>query len=161
MAWALIALLGGEEPRPDLPRVRVDRLRANHERLLASGSEAPALMSSWLRHRGERLTFRAQAEDVAELLDDERVMRSGISDPRAGIGGGDTAEVWLRDFSSLYEVQGDYLLLPDPKGNVIVHRGGLQHLTPRAPLGLVMADLADWNDPREDSRVVELLKATT
>jgi hypothetical protein len=161
MAWALIALLGGEEPHSDAPLVRMDRLRANHERLLTVGSEAPALMSSWLRHRGERLTFRAQAQDVTELLEDARVMRSGISDPRAGIGGGDAAEVWLRDFSSLYEVQGDYLLLPDLKGNVVVHRGGLEHLTPVAPLGLVMADLADWNDPREDSRVIELLKAAT
>lgn len=157
MAWALIALLSGESPHAELPAVRADRLRKNLDRLLDAGEEAPALLSSWLRHRGERLSFRAQPADVADLLADPRVLPSGVSDPRSGLASRDAAEVWLRDFFQLADLQADYLLLPDPKGNVVLHRGGLDPGLDRAPLGLVIADLADWNGPREDGRVIDLL----
>ncbi|MCU1469613.1 MAG: hypothetical protein JWQ39_762 [Glaciihabitans sp.] len=157
MAWALIALLGGEDRHPDVPPVRLDRLLRNREYVSAAGKDAPAILSSWLRHRGERLTYRADPRDLPELLADARVMPSGLSDERSGISANDVAEVWLRDFSRLYELIGDYLLLPDEKGNVVVHRGGLEHTETIAPLGLVIADLADWNGPREDSRVIDLL----
>jgi hypothetical protein len=157
MAWALIASLGGDARHPDVPAVRGDRLRKNRERLLNAGEEAPELMSSWLRRRGERLVFGAQPADVGDLLQDPRVLPSGVSDPRSGVASGDIAEVWLRDFSQLAEVQGDYLLLPAVKGNVVIHRSGLEQRDDLAPLGLVIADLADWNGPREDGRVVDLL----
>ena len=156
MAWALIAILGGDEQRPDVSRVRLDRLQKNRERIVAAGSDAPAILASWLRHRGERLTYRADARDLPDLLTDARVMPSGVSDARSGISAGDVAEVWLRTFSQLDELIGDYLLLPDEKGNVVVHRGGL-HKEALAPLGLVIADLADWNGPREDGRVIDLV----
>ncbi|MEO8528143.1 MAG: helix-turn-helix domain-containing protein, partial [Pseudolysinimonas sp.] len=126
MAWALIALLSGDSPNPELPTVRADRLAKNRIRLRDAGEQAPELLSSWLRMRGERLVFRAQPLDLADLLVDPRVLPSGISDPRSGLAAGDVAEVWLRNFFQLEEVQGDYLLLPDPKGNVVIHRGGPQ-----------------------------------
>jgi hypothetical protein len=157
MAWALIAWLSGDKPKPDLPAVRVDRLRKYRDRLLSAGEEAPAMLSSWLRRRGERLVFRAQPADIADLLADPRVHPSGISDPRSGLASGDAGEAWIRDFSKLPELAGDYLLLPDRRGNVILHRGGLDPAWERLPLGLVIADLADWNGPREDGRVIELL----
>jgi hypothetical protein len=156
MAWALIAMIGGEDRHPDVPPVRLDRLLKNREHLLSAGTEAPAILASWLRHRGERLTYRADPRDLPELMADSRVMPSGVSDERSGISAGDVAEVWLRDFAQLDELIGDYLLLPDDKGNLIMHRGRA-HPETIAPLGLVIADLADWNGPREDSRVIELL----
>jgi hypothetical protein len=158
MAWALISVLSAEPPSAKLPPVRLDRLLENRNRLLNAGEAAPALLSSWLRHRGERLSFRAQPADVADLLADPRVLPSGVSDPRSGLASGDVAEVWLRDFSQLPDLVDDYLLLPDPKGNVVLHRGGLDPTTEKPPLGLVIADLADWNGPREDGRVLELLE---
>ncbi len=157
MAWALIASLGGDAQHPDVPPVRADRLDKYRERLLDAGEEAPALLASWLRKRGERQVFRAQPMDVGDLLQDPRVLPSGIADPRSGLASGDVAEVWLRDFSRLAELQGDYLLLPDVKGNVVIHRSGLEQRDAVAPLGLVIADLADWNGPREDGRVIDLL----
>lgn len=157
MAWALIGSLSGDSPYPDLPAVRADRLAANRDRLRGAGERAPELLSSWLRMRGERLVFRAQPPDVADLLADPRILPSGVSDSRSGLAAGDVAEVWLREFSQLREIQSDYLLLPDPKGNVVIHRGGPGQKGDVAPLGLVIADLADWNAPREDGRVVDLL----
>jgi hypothetical protein len=157
MAWALIASLGGGARHPDVPDVRADRLHEYRERLFAAGEEAPELISSWLRKRGDRLVYRAQPVDVVDLLQDPRVLPSGVSDPRSGLASGDVAEVWLRDFSQLAELEGDYLLLADVKGNVVVHRSGLEQRDAVAPLGLVVADLADWNGPREDGRVIDLL----
>jgi hypothetical protein len=156
MAWALIALLSGKEPHEALP-VRRDRLVENLNRVLSAGDDAPALLSSWLRHRGERLRFSGDPSDLPELVADPRVMRSGVSDPRSGLSTTGSAEVWLRDFSQLQEVQGDFLLLPDMSGNVVIHRGGFVHRDELAPLGLVVADLADWNGAREDGRVMALL----
>lgn len=157
MAWALISLLSGDHLRANLSAIRIDRLQKNRDRLLGAGEEAPALLSSWLRHRGERLAFRAQPADVADLLADPRVLPSGVSDARSGLASGDVAEVWLRNFFQLSDLQADYLLLPDPRGNVVLHRGGLDPASEKVPLGLVIADLADWNGPREDGRVIDLL----
>ena len=83
-------------------------------------------------------------------------MPSGVSDPRAGISAAGSVEAWLRHFWDLEQVVGEYLLLPDPKGQVVLHRGR-EHAEDRPPMGLIIADLADWNGPREDARVVELL----
>ncbi len=157
MAWALVEVLSGDSPNPDLPAVRADRLLRYRDRLLGADEGAPELLASWLRLRGERLAFRAQPVDVGDVLKDPRVLPSGVSDPRSGLASGEVAEVWLRDGSQLSEVQADYLLLPDPKGNVVIHRGGPERREARAHLGLVIADLADWNGPREDGRVIDLL----
>lgn len=157
MAWALLSILGGDQPVDNLSPVQWFRLR-EHRKRLAHSDDPAALLSSWLRHRGERLVYRAAVADVSDLGNDPRLMRSGISDPRAGLSSGDSVEVWLRDVMSLDEVVSDYLLLPDPKGQVVIHRGR-EHREPKPLLGLVIADLADWNGPREDGRVAELLAA--
>ena len=96
---------------------------------------------------------------LRDLAKDERLLPSGVSDSRAGISAAGTIEAWLRHFMSLEQLVGEYLLLPDPKGQVVLHRGR-EHGEDRAPLGMIIADLADWNGPREDARVVELLATT-
>ena len=159
MAWSLIALLGGDEPVDELSPVQWSRLREYRNRVLHAGSDAPAMLSSWLRHRGERVVYRASPEDLADLAKDARLLPSGVSDSRAGISAAGTIEAWLRHFMSLEQLVGEYLLLPDPKGQVVLHRGR-EHGEDRAPLGMIIADLADWNGPREDARVVELLATT-
>lgn len=159
MAWSLIALLGGEEPVDDLSPMQWSRLREHRNKVVHAGEDAPALLSSWLRLRGERLAFRASAEDLADLAEDERLMRSGVSDPRSGISAPNVVEGWLRSFDDLEALVGEYLLLPDPKGQVVLHRGRA-HPEDLPSLGLVMADLAEWNGPREDAQVVELLGRT-
>ncbi|WP_334150517.1 hypothetical protein [Microbacterium sp.] len=156
MAWGLIAMLGGEEPAADLTPVQRSRLREHRNKLVRLEDGAPALLASWVRLRGERLVYQVAPADIADLSHDARLMKSGVSDPRAGISATGVTEVWLRHFTDLDEIVGDYLLLPDPKGQVVMHRGR-EHESEQPQIGLVMADLADWNSPREDARVIELL----
>lgn len=155
-AWDFIAFLS-DEPRTASIKTRPDRLLSYRSRLRDAGFKAPDLLATWLRLRGDRLVFRAQAEDARELLDDPRVMRSGVSDHRSGVGNADVAEVWLRDPGKRAAVLRDYLLIPAPAGNVVLHVGSNSLESSQAPIGLVIADLADWNGPREDGRVVDLI----
>lgn len=157
MAWGLIAMLGGDEPAAELTPVQRSRLREHRNKLVRLGDGAPALLASWVRLRGERLVYRVAREDLGALSQDVRLMKSGVSDPRSGISASGLAEVWLRHSTDLDEIVGEYLLLPDPKGQVVMHRGR-EHASGQPQMGLVMADLADWNSPREDARVVELLE---
>lgn len=158
-AWAVIALLSNEDPEPGLSPVQMHRARRYRNEIVHATRPA-ALMNSLLRHRGERLVFRGAPRDVIEMIDaDDRILRSGISDPRSGISAGDSAELWLREFMDLSGFVADWLLQPDPRGNVVIHRGGgrLNGLQ-MSPIGLVAADLADWNSPREDARAEALVR---
>lgn len=155
IAWALIALLSGETPTDRLTAEEHSRLR-NWRNRLVHDPDAPAQLASWLRMRGDRTQYRANQTDLEDLLRDRRVMPSGISDPRSGLSLGDAAEVWIRDIEHLDAVKADYLLLPGSSGNVVLHLG--RPHPERVPLiGLVIADLADWNGPREDQAVRTLL----
>jgi hypothetical protein len=51
----------------------------------------------------------------------------------------------------------EYLMAEDGAANVWLHVAD-RPLPRPAPLGLVIADLADQDGPREDARVIELLK---
>jgi len=157
MAWALIRMMSGEPLGNVAPSER-SRLRSKLLKLQSSQDPA-ALLSAWLKSRGERKAFSIAPQDLDDLEADDRVMRSGISDPRSGISSGDKAELWVRNGERLNSVIKDYLMIPDPKGQVILHSGG-NHPDPVAPIGLVLADLADWNGPRENGKVAELLAAS-
>jgi hypothetical protein len=159
-AWAVIDLLSGEDADSDLSPLQLHRARNHRDEIVHSENPAP-LIHSLLRQRGERLVFRGAASDVRELIDsDKRILVSGISDPRSGVSAGDLAEVWVRDFMHLSGFLDDWLLQPDPRGNVVVHGGGrgLDGIE-QVPIGLVAADLADWNGPREDSRAEALVRS--
>ena len=101
--------------------------------------------------------MRAPEAAIPELLDDGRFVRSGISDPRAGLSSGREAEGYVSsaDFDALVR---DYLLLPSPEPNVFLRVAdvGLRGV---APLGAVVADLTDHNGPREDAQARRLLAA--
>ena len=102
--------------------------------------------------------MRAPDAAIRELLDDARFVRSGISDPRSGLSSGREAEGYVRssEFEALVR---EYLLLPSSDPNVFL-RVADAPLAREAPLGAVIADLADHNGPREDARVRRLLAAT-
>jgi excisionase family DNA binding protein len=129
-------------------RKYIDRLRV---------SEDPGdLLYSWMRSRETRvIDLAANAADLADIARDERVVASGVSDPRAGLSAarefeGYVAEVDVDSFVS------DNLLVSSSEPNVRLHI--VDTLPPRpVPLGLILADLAAWNRPREDGRIVELL----
>ncbi|MGH9130912.1 MAG: helix-turn-helix domain-containing protein [Acidimicrobiales bacterium] len=153
IAWAFISLVSGE------PVEVSDRERRRLQAKLAelSSAERPAdLLRSWLRLRAERIRLAAPPSDLAELVADPRVVRSGISDPRSGMSAGREAELYAQP-GQVKGLLDEYLMAPDPSaGNVWLHVCA-QALKLPAPMGLVMADLADHDGPREDGRVEALI----
>jgi hypothetical protein len=127
----------------------VDRLRK---------SEEPAqLLHSWLRSRQIRvINVAANPSDIPEITSDDRVVPSGISDERAGISAARELEGYVAEKDIERFIQSNLLAASDSP-NVRLHVVAALPDRP-VPLGLVIADLTDWNRPREDGRVAELLR---
>lgn len=155
MAWALIDVLSGVEPL-GLGASERSRVRERARGIRAVEDPAPVL-ASWLRARAHLHLFGGSREAVRELLTDSRFVPSGISDPRAHMAGGEEAEGYARS-ADLAALRRDYLLVPSSSPNVFLR---VVEVLPglRAPLGAVLADLADHNGPREDAEVRRLLGA--
>ena len=154
-AWLFIALISGQEPGDIDPKARW-RLQIKR-RLLAHDDDPAALLVSWLRKRAPVLSLRANPGDLSDLREDRRILLSGISDDRAGLSSGHEVEGYI-DPLFARALKNEYLLTEAGNPNVWLH---LTHVQPDkdglAPLGLVLADLADHGGPREHQRVRELL----
>ena len=128
----------------------IDRLQAD---------ESPMrLLHSWLRSREIRVVdVAANAADIPDVVADPRVVASGISDNRAGLSSAREFEgyIGIRD---LDRFMNDNLLLESASPNVRLHVVDQKPSAP-VPLGLVIADLVDWNRPREDGQALELLRS--
>jgi len=148
VAWAFLLELTPENPQ-DGWRWRERRNRLAHD------GEPESLLASWVASRGERLLF--VGNEPAGVLDDVRVVRAGVSDPRAGLAAADVAEGWVRS-SHLGAVRRAHLLRPaEGHPNVILHVS--EELPPDpVPLLLLAADLADHEGPREVSRARSLIR---
>jgi hypothetical protein len=93
---------------------------------------------------------------VNELLKDPRLIPSGISDARSEMSAGRQVEGYVRP-GDVEQLMVDHLMAAVNPANVWIHI--VDHPLPRpAPLGLVIADLADHDRAREDARVAELLE---
>lgn len=154
-SWSFIALLSGNEPAGLDPKARwrLDRKRV----VLAEDQDPAVLLVSWLRKRAPVIALHADPQDLDGLRRDHRLVLPGISDDRAGLSSGHEVEAYV-DPDLAEEIKNDYLLAEAGSPNVWLH---LARVEPdgsgRAPLGLVMADLADHGGPREHQRVRELL----
>lgn len=155
MAQAFINLLShGDVPEYLDPKEK-SRLRNRLEEL--RHYDQPAwLLSSWLRKRAEVNKLRAHPADLHRLVSDERVVASGISDSRSGISASNFVEGYIRK-NSLKQLQKDYLLVPSEDPNVLLRVINIPLQNP-LPLGFLLADLADHNNPREESQVERLLR---
>ncbi|TFB48252.1 helix-turn-helix domain-containing protein [Cryobacterium tagatosivorans] len=154
-AWSFVYLLSGVEPENMEAKARwlLYRKRAD---LAESNAPAP-LLASWLRKRAPVLALHANAADLADLRNDERVLLSGISDDRAGLSSEHEVEGYVDPELSKQLIR-EYLLVEAKNANVWLHLARVQaDADGRAPLGLVLADLADRAGPRESQRVKELL----
>jgi hypothetical protein len=153
MAHLLIGAMSSEELELDAQeRYFLDRYI---ERVRSESSPA-SLLRSWLRSRQLRVVdVAANPADIAEISSDVRVVASGISDERAGISSAREFEGYVAA-SALDGFLRDNLLLDSDAPNIRLHV--VEHL-PAAPipLGFVIADLIDWNRPREDGRARELM----
>jgi excisionase family DNA binding protein len=152
VAWAVLADLAPEHYAPqDAYRWRQRRNRLVHD------PEPERLLASWVASRGRRLLFESRAS--AGLLEDDRVVPSGLSDPRSEIAAGDVVEGYVRD-SELDAVRRQYLLRPGGHGSrVVLHIADELPQRPVPPLVLA-ADLAEHDEPRALNRARELILET-
>jgi excisionase family DNA binding protein len=158
MAWWLILMLSGEA-RPRGPRP-TERTRLRHKLARLRDEDEPAnLLRSWLANRAERRAYSIAPADLPELRNDARFVVSGISDPRAGLSSAAELEGYVAP-ADLDAIVAEYLLSEVDQPNLFVHVHALDG--PHAPLGAVLADLAEHNSPREDGQIAVLLhKALT
>ena len=155
MAWGLVELLSGGQPAVS-PSERT-RLKQKRHQLLVS-QEAPLLLRSWLPRRAVRQRFYVARADLGDLSADPRVLLSGVSDPRSSISAAQEVELYVES-QHVQALAKEFLFSDKGTPNVTVHvaRRPLQHLG-EVPLGLVIADLADWDRPREDQQATALLR---
>lgn len=155
MAQVLVNVLSGQ-PLSELdPQSRyfaasyLDRLRV--------ARDPAALLHSWLRSRQLRVVnVAANPADLAEIRRDDRLVVSGISDGRSGMSSARELEGYVAA-AAVDAFMKTSLMVRSDSPNVRLHI--VENLPPSpAPVGLVIADLADWNRPRVDSRVAELLE---
>lgn len=159
MAWGLIDLLsdGIYGFSNGLSSHELYRLRELGLRLQASSDPVP-LLRSWLPRRAERIELSCATDDLDDLAQDSRIVRSGISDPRSGLSASTEVEFYVneRDRGNLVA---EYLMVPSARPNVVMHVSD-RHL-PKPPSPIVLAaDLAEHNGPRESSQAQKLLKAS-
>lgn len=158
MAWGVLGYLTApdEEVEPNLRASERHAARQSANKLRHEKNPAP-LMRAWLKNRGVRRPLRAAPADLPDLLSDERLHLSGLSQPGAGIVAGDIVEAYVNpdDFEN---VVSDYFLVGAPIGeaNLILHVA--KPLVNPASPAVIAADLAEHNGPREDGRVKELLR---
>jgi hypothetical protein len=124
---------------------------------LGSTGDPARLLHSWMKSRQLRVVnVAANPADLTEIVRDDRVVASGISDERSDMSAAREFEGYLAA-ADLDGFLRDNLLVESDSPNVRLHVVDERPARP-VPLGLVLADLADWSRPREDGRVVELLR---
>ena len=154
MAWGLVELLSGDQPAVS-PSERT-RLEQKRHQLLVS--QDTLLLRSWLPRRAVRQRFYVALADLSDLRSDPRVLLSGLSDPRSSISAAQEIEMYV-EAQHVQVLAREFLFSDKGAPNVTVHVAcrPLLHLR-EAPLGLVIADLADWDQPREDHQATALLR---
>ena len=123
---------------------------------LGSAEDPARLLHSWMKSRQLRVVnVAANPADLGDIARDDRVVASGISDERSEMSAAREFEGYLAS-ADLDGFLRENLLMDSDSPNVRLHVVDERPARP-VPLGLVLADLADWNRPREDGRVIELL----
>lgn len=158
MAQGLLDLAAGI--RPELSSRDISRLRANMIRLVRevrSEGDPAGLLRSWLPRRAHRREMSVAEADLAEVLADDRLIISGVSDKRAGMssprmGEGYVDEQVARDF-----VDDHFIVEADDRAraNLIVHVAMI--VPPISPV-VIAADLSDYRAGREDRQAQMVLK---
>ncbi|WP_344372797.1 hypothetical protein [Agromyces tropicus] len=155
-AARLLEALSGQEIDASDPVVR-RRIAEKVGRVRAGEVDLQKLWS-WVRIRAPRLALSASASDLPDLLDDPRLARSGISDPRAGLAVSAVAEGYVApaDLDALIR---DYLLVESDRPNVWLHASDVApDDSGQVPIGFVIADLLDHAGPRELGQAESLLE---
>jgi hypothetical protein len=142
-------------PLPELDPQERSRLRKRVDAL--AGPDSPELIRDWLSERQlEVRDLAANARDLNLLLNDERVIRGGISDPRPRLSSAGEAELYVakKDADS---VARKWMLVPSDRPNVRMHVVA-ELPDGDVPLAWILADLAERGGPRESQQVRELVR---
>lgn len=138
VAWTLVEMADGRVASP-LSSSEQSRLRSRWQTIRASAEPSLALHSAMAR-RAER--SRWSAPDPHGLLQDPRVIPSGVSDPRSGMSTAGYAEGYVTN-EDLDEVVADHLLVPARGPENVTLRATPRTLIAPLPWLLIAADLAD------------------
>jgi predicted nucleic acid-binding protein len=142
-------------PLPELDPQELSRLRKRVDAL--AGPDSPELIRDWLSKRQvEVRDLAANARDLDQLLNDERVARGGISDARSRLSSAGEAELYVskRDADS---VARKWMLVSSDRPNVRMHVVA-ELPDGNIPLAWILADLGERGGPRESQQVRELLR---
>ncbi|WP_251152722.1 helix-turn-helix domain-containing protein [Cellulosimicrobium sp. Marseille-Q4280] len=122
---------------------------------LRDRSDPALVLASWLRSRGERLEM--SAPDPAKVLDDIRVVPSGVSDRRSQMAVSDLVEGYVHQ-DEAEAIKADHWLVPSRgKPNAILHVSPFLPPNP-VPIALVIADLVDNGSERDVRQARELAR---
>ncbi|WP_448006165.1 helix-turn-helix domain-containing protein [Agromyces bauzanensis] len=154
-AVRLLARLSGVEM--DMPEPVARRRVAEKLDQLRSDDVDLHRLWSWVRSRAPRLALSGNSADLADLLEDPRLARSGLSDARAGLAASGVAEGYVSP-SHVDGLVRDYLLVESDRPNVWLHVAEIpDDASGQVPIGFTIADLLDHGGPRELGRAAELL----
>ncbi|MEO6019723.1 MAG: helix-turn-helix domain-containing protein [Knoellia sp.] len=136
---------------------RSSRNRAVHRLAEAVESRDHDSLLAWLSNRSSRRLFVAAPSDLNALREDQRLVPSGLSDPRSGMDDLRLLEGYVKA-DDVDAIASDYWLeLPgiDDRPNVVLHVSPVR--PPAIGPMLLAADLAEHGGPRELVRAHELL----
>ncbi|WP_157603037.1 helix-turn-helix domain-containing protein [Rathayibacter sp. Leaf299] len=153
MRAGLLAVLSGEQPGV-LSASENARLRGYRNALLHS-PEPDRILGAWV-HERSALKLQVAPSDLADLSKDQRLVKTGFSDPRAEIAAAGQLEARVAE-ADVDALRREYLLRPSDRPNVLLHITDEKPPSP-LPLGLLLVDLARHEGVRERSRVAELLR---
>lgn len=156
MARGLLDLAAGV--RPGLSPRDISRLRVNMIRLVRevrSDGDPAGLLRSWLPRRAKRLEMSVAEADVPDVLADDRLVISGVSDKRAGMSSPRMGEGYLEEQVARTFFDDHFIVEADSRANLIVHVAVI--VPPISPV-LIAADLSDYRAGREDHQAQVVLE---
>ena len=123
---------------------------------LKSNENPAALIAAWLK--GYRIEHRLQInpKDLAALGTENKIVASGVSDKRSTFAQANLFEGYVEK-KNLNEIKRKFLMVESSNFNVLLRTSPIKLQKP-IPLGLLLADLADHNQPREDKQVKTLVR---
>lgn len=155
-ARRLLVLISGLESDVVDPVLK-GRLRAK-ARDLQDGRVSSEMMWSWVRSRAPRQGFACAPDDLPDLLADDRLIPSGVIDPRSGLASSNVVEGYVHP-DEYDRVVREFLLAPSERPNVWLHVANPPlDDSGRIPVGFVIADLLDHDRPRENAAAERLIE---
>lgn len=158
MTRGFLELAAGK--RPDLSSRDISRLRGHMVRLVRavrSGGDPLHLLRSWLPRRATRREMSVSRIDLPDVLADDRLILSGVSDIRCGMASPHFGEGYLDEWIA-EKFFDDYLVVETRDRatvNLIVHVATT--VPPVSPL-LIAADLSDFGAGRGEGQAHVVLE---